>query len=168
MRRLLLGTALAGAIALGIAPAEAAKPSDAVTTNCRVHAQGTLVTGDRFNADIKPGDVRPIGKGPAIHRTPDGIVIKWHAETLLCRRDGGIVPPHGGANIADFNGYGTMQRPGEKPIDVFVQTHVEDRGEGDRNLDDYWAVLARDPVTGDEVYYNANYLASGTVKLIPV
>lgn len=169
MRRLLLATALAGVTVLGIAPAEASKPSvGAVTTNCRVHVQGTWPTDDRFNAEVKPGAVRPSGSGPAIHQTPDGIVLRWRAETLLCRRDGGVVPAHGGANIADFTGLGTLQRAGEKPIEVFVQTHVEDRGEGERNLDDYWAVRATDPDTGDEIYFNANYLATGTVKLIPV
>lgn len=167
IRRLLVVGALFGVVGGGATPAADAAPSpQAPTTDCRVHVQGTHANGDRFNAEIQPL-VRPFGRGPSTHSAADGTVLKVKADTLLCRRDGGTVPEHGGANIADFTGTGTMRRPDGTSQAVSFQAHVEDRGEGENNANDYWAIRALD-ADGNEVFFAANYLASGTVKLIPV
>ena len=168
--RLLAVLAIASAVGVGASPADAANDPGAVTLDCRVHMEGAWPTDEVFNAEVRP--VEPLrlrtARGPVILTAPDGTVLKWKANFLRCRRDGGLVPEAGGANIADFTGMGTIQSPGGATINVNFQAHVEDRGEApERRVLDFFALRAVDAL-GNEVYFNANSLARGTVKLIPV
>ena len=157
----------AGSIGVGATPPATADASGP-TTHCRARFQGTWADGAHFNGQVRPNGARPNGKGVVHHVDADGTQIVMHATNWLCRRDGGIVPDHGGANIADSqDGPGTLRPKNGVAIPVSVSIHIEDRGDGVRNRDDYFAIRAVN-AAGDEVYFNANFLASGSVDIIPV
>ena len=142
--------------------------SSAATTDCRARFEGTWPDGGRFSGQVRPYDVRPHGRGVVHVVDADGTQLVMHATNWLCRRDGGTVPDHGGANIADSqDGRGTLRPKNGVAIPVTVSFHIEDRGDGARNREDYFAIRAVN-AAGDEVYFNANYLASGSVDIIPV
>jgi len=159
-------TALAaGCIALGATPQPAVADFGAVTTDCRARFRGTWPPGDRFNGDVRP-TTRFYGVGIVHHIALDGTQFRLQVETHLCRRDGGSVPQHGGANIADFTGHGTMRSKTGTIEQIEWEAHVEDRGAGSER-EDFFALRCLD-ANGDEVYFDANYLATGDVVLTPV
>lgn len=160
----------AACVGLGAMPPATADPpgsdSGPVTTDCRARLRGTWPAGDRFNGDIRPLGVRPGGVGFLHHVTGDGTQFHLQAETLLCRRDGGLVPEHGGANIADFTGPGTVRTKTGTVSRIRWEAHVEDRGVG-HEREDYFVLHTLDE-NGDELYFDANFLATGDVVLTPV
>ncbi len=161
--------ALSAAVVGATSPAWAAKPDPApVALDCKVNVDGSWETGETFNAEVQPNGPLRAAKGPVNLQAPDGTTINVKSSFLRCRRDGGLVPETNGANIADFTGNGTFKAPGQHRVNVTFQAHVEDRGEtAERNRLDYFAIRVLD-IGGNEIYFNANYLATGSVRLIPV
>lgn len=74
------------------------------------------------------------------------------------------MPETGGANIADLEGTAHITRDGASLKGTF-QVHVEDRGTG-YETEDYFAVRILD-AAGEEVIFDANYLQSGDIELVP-
>jgi hypothetical protein len=154
----------------GIAtPAFAAPPGGPTTTHCRVRVEHAVLAPESTivrsaHGAVNPGLVLPAGNGEMRVELANGGRVALHADYLICRRDGGTVPAHGGANIADVEGTAQMF-DGGKPVDVRFQVHVEDRGAG-RETEDYFALRLSD-VDNNELLFDANFLVSGDIKLVP-
>jgi hypothetical protein len=101
--------------------------------------------------------------------TNDGTLMLLHAKTLFCRRDGGDVPAHGGANVADATG-SALILGNRGPVKVVnFQLHLEDRGTAMRpegGSSDFYALRLSDDAD-NELYLDANYFATGGVELTP-
>jgi hypothetical protein len=155
----------------------AAPAEGAVSLDCRVRvieASFSAAAGQpelkRADGHAKPAGERPIGSGTVIAVLQDGRRFLLQVDTLFCRRDGGLVPPHGGANIADMTGRATPLGLGLLTTgpDLEFQMHVEDRGSMASVGQDYLALRVTpvdEPET--ELVLTANFLAGGEVELTP-
>jgi hypothetical protein len=142
-----------------------AAPVDAVGLQCRVQYSGSWPNGVTFSGNVRPSGPDRAALGEGQHAAPGGPKFVLRPDLLSCRRDGGLVPPAGGANIADTRG-SAMLVGGGTPLRGTFNMHVEDRGpQAERGLD--FVALQVFDAAGNEVYFDANYLASGEVDLIP-
>jgi hypothetical protein len=156
-------------------PAVAFRPAPGLTLECvaKVENAVTATSIELANGVIRPDGARPAGKGQLTVHLSGGRILQLRADSLVCRRDGGLIPEAGGANIADFSGTGQLiDDSGPRPVDF--QAHVEDRGEApERRVQDFIALRLLEPDPSkeiweeDELYLDANYLTSGTIKLVP-
>lgn len=169
-RTLVVAAALTGAALTVTSGAHAGPVEDlliATTTDCRVELDGATTSFGVARGRVDPGPERPAGHGEIQVDLADGHHLVLIPETLLCRRDGGAVPAHGGANIADVGGRAVSNGPGvpATPRATF-QVHVEDRGEG-REREDYLALRILDE-GGEELRIDAGFLTGGDIRLVPV
>jgi hypothetical protein len=118
-----------------------------------------------FSGNVRPSGPERAALGEGQHAVPDGPKFVLHPDFLRCRRDGGLVPPAGGANIADTRG-SAMLVGGATPTYGTFQMHVEDRGPQATVGLDFVALRVLD-AAGNELYFAADYLTSGEVDLIP-
>jgi hypothetical protein len=158
--RFLAAAALAGAAVL-----VTAAPGDAAGLQCREQYSGSFPNGTTFSGNVRPSGPDRAALGEGQLAVPDGPKFILRPDLLSCRRDGGLVPPRGGANNADTRG-SAMLVGGGTPFRGTFNMHVEDRGpQAERGLD-FVALQVLD-AAGTEVYFDANFLASGEVDLIP-
>jgi hypothetical protein len=157
------------ALATTVVPAPVASAVTPIDCSMTVAGDNSLSLG-HVSAHVRPAGERPLATGTFVVRLPDGDGhLVAHVDSLFCRRDGGLVPEHGGANIADLEGSARLWCTGSPPTDVHLSAHVEDRGRGFEDQDYVaWYLSTGSEEDRVDLALGANFLARGDVRLTPV
>jgi hypothetical protein len=160
MRRL---AAVTIGVVMTLATVHGAPAGASDEAGCKLTGGGILETGDRFRASAKVLKGKYTGKVKVV--TPSGDKFRGVITAIFCRRNGGGGPgsPHADVNIAEIEGFGTLN--GVAGYEWAATTH--DHGEGvltNRLADDFAfaAVLGATPVLS-----TSGLLVAGNVQIHP-